>query len=655
MVPLLILSFIISQVYEVEGVVVTATRYPASLKDISAGTMVINKEMIESLNPLSLGEVLRNLAGIDSRDYGNPGSVSSISIRGTPSSGVIILLDGMPLNSIQTGIADVSLIDINSVERIEIIKAPVSNLYGANGIGGVINIITENIFDSTIAVAKIKQGAGKVSKKYHTSEYFLKYSLPGKHFNYKITGKKAISTGGRTNNDYAGFSIDNQLSYRNSDFVIQLKTLLNHRNYGIPGPLPLIDSLHAVPYLGDSTSSSKFDNQSDDIWLNDLSLNFKILKNLSLSSSLFGNITDNHYHTKYFFWDIVSEDYNYSLITLGSNNSFLWEMGNDKLIFGFDFRYDTLTSEKKSSQSGDTVWFANAKNYGYWISLVKRLMNKYTVNTGLRYDRNTSYGDFISPSLGFVSEINKRLWLKFSLGKAFRAPGFNDLYWPKYGNKDLKPEYGNAYEIHVESSPVYNMFTGFSLFLRDIKDRITWLPTNEGFWKPQNVNYIKIAGAETEVHLKFNKNLKITLDGTYLYARQRNHELIYYDFITSEIKFEEVERKAAFIPDFTLSVGINYTLPNEILLDLRTEYTSSRLNYYENWNNLPNITMDTKRLKSYFLVNLNLSKKLFNHLYFSTGIKNLLDTSYAIQFGNGTNDRDYPMPGRTLFAQMTWN
>lgn len=655
MVPLFFLSIIINQIYEVEPVVVYATRYPVMLKDISAGTIVIHREAIENQNPSNLGEVLKNLTGIDIKDYGNPGSVTSISIRGTPSSGVLILIDGIPLNSIQTGIADINSIDVNDIERIEIIKAPVSSLYGANGIGGVINIVTDNNKDLSTGEAKIQQMTGNVVNQFYSSDYFLKYRLSGAPLYYKVVGKKTSSTGGRTNNDYSGFFFKNQIGYWQSKVRLQLNTQFIHKNYGLPGPLPLIDSLHQVPFFGDSTSTSRYDNEADGLWYNNFSISYKPVDRVSIDTRFYNNLQNTKFHTRYLLWDIVMEDYYYSLLTLGNNTTVLFESGSDKMVLGFDFRYDTLKADKESAQMGDTTWFAQTRNYGIWISIVKKILNIWTINPSLRYDRNSTYGQFWSPSIGIVSEITNKLWLKFSFSRAFRAPGFNDLYWPIYGNKELKPEYGNAYELRVETSPIYNLFTGFSLFMRDINDRITWLPTKDGLWRPQNVNYLRTMGLESEIYFKLRDNIKVNLNATYLFARQKNNELTYYDFITSEMVFKEVERRAAFIPDFMSSLGFDYLLGKGRNLNFSIKYTSNIQNYYENWNNLPDIAMDTKKLNAYFLINLNLNQRLFEHLIISLGVKNLLDKGYSTQFGNGIYDRDYPMPKRTFFGEISWN
>ncbi|MGQ9818053.1 MAG: TonB-dependent receptor [bacterium] len=654
MIPVIILSLIINQVYEVEGVVVTATRYPAMLKDVSVGTIVIDEETIEAQAASNIGEILHNLAGIDVGDYGSPGSVMSISIRGTPSTGVLILLDGIPLNSMQTGMADISFIDVKNIEQIEIIKGPVSSLYGANGIGGLVSIITKKNKGQAEASANIRYEKGNVLKMFDNTEYSLRYTIPVQKFYYQLVGKRNSFTGARTNSYNQGFSVENQFGFDASQFSMKLTTDWYARDYGLPGPQPLVDSIHTVPYLGDSTATSKFDKQIDRIWLNNLSIIYKPVRNLSLSNNLFGNLQHNHYSTKFLFWDIASEDYYYSLMSTGVNTSVLYEFGSDRLVFGFDFRYDTLKATKKSLQTGDTIWNAKANNYGYWTTLVKRFSNFLTFNPGIRYDYNSSYGRFLSPSFGVVSEINQRLWLKLSVARAFRAPGFNDLFWPIYGNEDLKPEYGNAYELRIESSPIYKIFTATSFFWRNINDRITWLPTREGLWKPQNVNYVKIAGLETEIHTKLKDCITITLDGTYLLARQRNRELVYYDFINSDMAFQEVERTAAFIPPFILSTRLEYEINPNLAINLKIDYTGARLNYYEDWSELPSISMDTKKLKPYLLVNLNLHKRFFEHLGLRFGIKNLFDAAYAVLFGNSIDDRDYPMPRRTVFGEISW-
>ena len=122
MVPLIVCLMQIG--YDLDEVVVTATRYPEILEDIAVATLVIEQEDIVHLMPQSVGEVLDKSSGIEVKDFGVPGSVSSVFIRGVPSSGTLVLLDGQPLNTVTTGMADLGaelsrFLQVASVDILE--------------------------------------------------------------------------------------------------------------------------------------------------------------------------------------------------------------------------------------------------------------------------------------------------------------------------------------------------------------------------------------------------------------------------------------------------------------------------------------------------------------------------------------------------------
>ena len=130
-------------VYELDPIVVTATRYPEYLKNIPAFTTVLTRENLRSTNSLSISNGLKNVSGVDIKSTGDFGQVSTLSLRGSSASQVLVLLDGRPLNYINTGIFNLSDFPIEQVERIEIVRGPLSSLYGANALGGVVNIISQ--------------------------------------------------------------------------------------------------------------------------------------------------------------------------------------------------------------------------------------------------------------------------------------------------------------------------------------------------------------------------------------------------------------------------------------------------------------------------------------------------------------------------------
>ena len=431
------------------------------------------------------------------------------------------------------------------------------------------------------------------------------------------------------------------------------------RDFGIPGPMPLVDSIHPVPQFGDSTATSLLDREKDKVFLGDITIEWNISENLKWYNTLYADRKLIQFHTTYSGWlgDTITEDSDYLTYVLGLNTMAVIDINETEIIFGIDTHYDTLETTKYSEQAGDTIWNASSYNIGGWLE-IKKSFNNIKLIPSIRFDRNSEFGDFVSPGIGIVSPLLPDLWMKISIGKAFRAPTFNDLYWPNSGNPDLKPEHGWAYEVRFESSPLQNLFAALSLYMRNVKDRIFWLPAKDGLWQPQNVNHVSIKGLDIEIRSQINEFVDIYVEGTYLNSIQRNSEVVYdfYDGMadTGLTIIEEVERDAVFTPKYIVSSKINFNLPYEFAINFYGSLVTERFNYYSNYDNAPNVTMNVKTLDSYFIFNANVSKKMFKYLTLSVGAKNLFDVEYATQFGYTVSDLDYPMPGRTLFVQLVW-
>jgi outer membrane cobalamin receptor len=653
-----VILFSTTQIYQMEEIVVTATRYPEMLKDVALATVVIEKDEIEELHPLSLAEALKHYAGIDVKDYGTHGTVSTIMIRGIQASGVLVLINGHPLNSISLGTADLSSINCHSIERIEIVKGPVSSLYGANALGGVVNIITTKKYEKPEVHLQAIPSTTNIDELFQTIDISVDGGAPLGQTYVGTSGGYTSSDGYRHNSDVTHYYLHGRVGYEHDEFEVISSLLYDDKEYGLPGPKPLIDSLHMVPRFGDSTVTSLLDRQDDLIILGDVAINWHIIDNLDWNNTFFADRKRMDFHTVYAGWlgDTMTEDFDYLTHTLGMNSIMTLDLHNAKIVFGVDAHYDTLKTTKISEQTGDTVWHASSYNIGAWLEFKKKF-NTITFIPSFRFDSNSEFGNFLSPQIGFIGSFIPHLLIKMSAARAFRAPTFNDLYWPLYGNPDLRPEHGWSYEARFESSPLPNLFTAVSLYLRNIKDRIFWLPGEDGMWRPQNVNHISIRGLEIELHSEINEMIGFSLEGTYIDARQKNNEIVYdyYDWIadTSLVLIEEIERDAAFTPKFTVSSTVNVRLPYESSLNLTGTYVGERINYYANYlNDYPHVLMDTKTLDAYVVVNAVFSKKFFTFLTVSLGAKNLFDSEYALQFGDSINDLDYPMPGRTLFAQL---
>lgn len=651
MIPIVFLIGLLGQpIYTVEEIVVTATRYPAALKDVALATTVIDKEKIERLHPSSISEILRSYAGMDIKDYGIPGATSTLSIRGIQSNGILVLVNGHTLNWVTTGTADLNAINIDAVERIEIVKGPVSSLYGANALGGVVNIITTRDYEKPELQIKLSPSTTNFDEPLQNKEIFMHAGLPYGANDIGFIASYESSNGFRSNSDLTHYYVQAHAGHTDNRIAISSTVTFDNKEYGVPGPVPLIDSIHSIPLLGDSTATSIFDRQEDRHIVGDVTMKWFLSEHLSLYNTLFGDRKYLQFHTSYSdFWtgDTIIEDYDYLVHTLGLNTMTALSITDNKIVVGVDMHYDTLETTKTSEQTGDTLWRASSYTIGSWLEW-KRNIGSITVTPSIRLDWNSEFGSFLSPQFGIVSSLRHNLFVKLSIGKAFRAPTFNDLYWPINGNADLKPEHAWAYELRLEASPRYNLYTALSLFVRTVQDRIFWLPGDDGLWQPQNVNYLSIKGVDIELHSRMSDGVDVYLEGTYLNAQQKNSEVI----DAQSNMTEERKRKAAFVPHFTLSTKINLNVPYDFVINVTNLYVAERVNYYSNYDNYPTVTMDEKKLDDYVLVNVSASKTFLNYLTFALGIKNLFDSEYATQFGNTIDDRDYPVPGRTFFARL---
>ena len=129
-----------------DEVVVTATRMAEPLSKASASVAVVTAEEIAARGATRLDEVLQDVVGLHVVSSGSAGSLSSASIRGSEASQVLVLIDGVRLNSPQYGQFDLNQLPValNEIERIEVLRGAASALYGSNALGGVINIITRS-------------------------------------------------------------------------------------------------------------------------------------------------------------------------------------------------------------------------------------------------------------------------------------------------------------------------------------------------------------------------------------------------------------------------------------------------------------------------------------------------------------------------------
>lgn len=407
-----------------DELVVTATRVEQPLRDTLPTAHVISALEIERMQPRDLPSLLGRVSGLDFRDSGGRGSTSGIFIRGATPGQTIVLVDGVRTASATTGATALENIPTEAIERIEVVKGPLSGLYGADAVGGVIQIFTKK------AATEGMQGSVTANYGSHNSQDYTTTFSAGnaKHqlfasFSYEESDgidRTDLTTGG--NNDHDSF---------------------DEKSGNISASVTLTDKLNAQFNYLKSESTSEFDNvfgvdngrySESELETLNAKFNYRLSDTAKVSVDL-GYLTD-HLITPAFTTDIET---NRSSIAVQGD----FQVSPDHLLsVGADYyndEVDTLTAFPETERDNRGV-------FAQWQGKLNRL----SIVGNLRYDDNEAYGSETNGSLALGFKLTDNLELVASYGTAFKAPSFNDLYFPFFGNPSILPEESDSAELSLK-------------------------------------------------------------------------------------------------------------------------------------------------------------------------------------------------------------
>ncbi|MEO0114119.1 MAG: TonB-dependent receptor [candidate division WOR-3 bacterium] len=643
--------------YEVDTIFVTASRVEEPISRVPLHTSLINRDVIILKNFGDIGSVLYTLPGTDVRSYSIIGGASSVNLFGSSSQQVLVLLDGRPLNSMNLGVANLGLLPTANLKKIEVVNGPISSLYGANALGGVINFLTQSPLDFTESGAYYD--IALLYGTYNTNRIYLGTGFAHNHFSVLVNANQENSTGYRTNDDCLKQSVGLKLGYQSLINQVRLDFDIQTKANGLPGPKPA-DTL--IPFYGDSTASSIFDRTLDTVFSVRGEWKQKLRPDVLLQLTPFfaKNWTRFRWVDAYSLDTALYQD-RYISQNTGTNLIVNYQgLTGIRINGGIDFRQDDFQAEsflynEMTGQYRDTAWQAKAHRVGIFGEGNIMFGKIMIFVPSLRLDWNSDFGNFLSPSFGVLFPLNSQVRLRTHIGRAFRAPTFNDLYWPKSGNPKIKPEHGDALQFGIDLK--FPNSASFSLtgFARRTKNLIAWVPDTAGLWRPTNIDETEIFGITTNGKIKFPNGFAFNYTGNWLKAKQIRQEMVYFDWLTNETRFERTKRRAAYLPEFSAIQEIGYETKFATNLSLELRETGNRVNYYSSYDSLPKVYMTTKILPSNFIVNLRVRQQLFSNTELIFRIENLLNQSYAEQFGNSIADLDYPRPKRTIFFEIRFN
>jgi len=570
---------------DIPQIIVTANRTANTVDETLAPVSIITREDIERTQASSVIDVLSMTPGIDVTSTGGFGSQQSIHMRGTNSDQVLILIDGMPSGSATLGTTPFQYLPLAQIDRIEVVRGPHSSLYGSSAIGGVIQIFTRKGQNKQHLYSDVGYGSD------NTKDVNFGISDGNQNSSYNLSVGYMESDGynflGNTSPDTDDDGFDNTSvslggSHKfNEQLTVSGSFLYSEGQNEFDG----YDYKRSRTDYKEQIASAIVDYQINDIWITQL---------------LIGQSKDdqkNHLtaNSKSHF-DTSKDNYSWK-------NEFLIR-DTDLLTLGFDYLDESVDSSTDYSE--DSRWnkaaFAQYQYYG----------DVFDIKVSWRYDDNEAFGSHNTGNISFGFDLDEYVRVTTSYGTAFKAPGFNSLYWPKEtfpawfysyeGNPDLKPEESESFEFGLSGQ--FNSVTWTAHYYNT---SITNLISSKGqlnpstfFWeeRPENIGKAHIDGIELTLKTEIlNWMIQANISHTNPTDDETGDTLAYRS--KDQFRFEMDQNSGKF------SYGASLIASSE-------RYTSNK-----------------SRIAGYGIMNIRGAWELSQHWTLKAKIDNLFDKQYA--------------------------
>jgi vitamin B12 transporter len=487
----------------VDPVVVTATPVATPAEQLGASVSVVNGEDFQTYHYPTVDEALRSVPGVEIRRSGAYGKTASVTIRGANANQVQVLVDGLRVKSPTLGQVDLADISPDLIERIEVIRGAQSTLYGADAIGGVINIITRKGKGGPFQ-ATVQQEVGNDTLVSRATAYgawkILNYALSASHFE-----SNGQSQNDETDANAISARIGATLPWNSTlDFVFRY----NKNDIGVPvkgvfpGPQPINPIINRNARSQSETTIFSLEGKSRPVeWWETR-----------------GRLA--RYENSAGFQDPVDPGVDFDFPTFSQVNVERREAEwvNSFFIGKWSTSSVGLEHRREIGENRNT-FRAVSETQSVFFEQQLRFFERLFLTGGFRVEDNSVFGTTTTErgSLAFlIKETGTRL--RGSAGTGFRAPTFNDLFFPGFGNPDLQPEDSLSYDFGVDQKLWNNRIRlGLTYFQNNFKNLIaccTPLPTAP-FGGPFNVGRARTAGIEFSSEVDVLPNLVASLNYTY--------------------------------------------------------------------------------------------------------------------------------------------
>jgi iron complex outermembrane receptor protein len=635
-------------------ILITPSRTEEFSSNITKNSSVVSSEDIKDENPSKIQDIVSTRAGVTYSGYTGTPKDNNLDIRGFGEAGlsnVLVLIDGRRTNQIDLSGADLSQIDMNSIERIEITRGPGSVLYGDNASGGVMNIIT-------------KKGRTK-----DTVEYLQKYgsfrsweeyvSVSGNHpfldhfssYSYKKTD------GYRLNGGYEAKETFSRFTVKPASFFDLDTSFGYHRDwYGQPGAL-YYDNIRQIGRQGSRFPNSRA--KTEDSYITAVPRLYGEVLNGEFVFSCLTSYRLRRSDSASVGFGTYESDHHITSLDLRPkaeiNSAFFDGFLDNKFVAGLD-----VFSAKDEFLSGDIAFTKSqldiTKNtLGVYASDNMLLGGRYLLNGGVRGEWAEYYFDQFQPASSYSTrspreiawdcgtgyKYNERSLVYANYARSYRFPTSDEFFqsayeyldwwtgavtvFPAVLNTGLKQQTGNNYEIGVKDHSFDLLSANACYFLMDMKNEIYYDPIQY-----RNMNYHRTIHHGFELEARLDVMKKVSPFVSYTFEKAFFSGGVY------------AGKKFPLVPENKLSAGVDITPAKGLMVDLITNFVGERYLASDQTNSSP-------RLKSHITLDMNVSYEI-KYVRVFASLKNICDELY---YSNGTKDWQgnsayYPAQGRTF-------
>ncbi|MGM9571126.1 MAG: TonB-dependent receptor plug domain-containing protein [bacterium] len=483
--------------FNLDQVVVTATKTEKELKDVANSVSVITRQMIEKSPYNNVVDLLTVLPGVKIQGKGAYGGERAVSLRGLNggpgSDKVLLLLDGRPVNSAYSSSINWNSIPLENIEKIEVIRGSASALYGTNALGGVINIITRKP-DKNQTIFQTSYGT------YKTAINSVTTMGKDSKLGYVLSADYGRTDGDREHNKYKNENINLNLDYQiNNEWQLKMRSGYHYEDLqqqtSVTASKPwLYDSLTKKAYYIDLAAVLEKE---------------KMTNTVRIYNNNFDNSNDN----------AVTKSRNPSTLPSKMTENitgFLWQQdlkfSNDALLtWGLDYK-NAKAKNKINNKKYSADYFA------LYLQHDQKLNDYFHMNLGARIDKQSDFDTEISPKFGLVYDAGENTLLRLNIAKSFKAPSLADLYSTSssgQGDENLKAVEMMTYELGIEKQLSSAVNAKLVFYKSKSKNLIINKWIEPGLRKKTNVD-LDPQGIEMEINTKLSDHLNGFLNYTYL-------------------------------------------------------------------------------------------------------------------------------------------